>query len=126
VEAELRDRLQISLGGAYTLERELGGGMARVFVAEETNLGRKVVVKVLPPELAAEVTIERFRREIQFAAQLQRRRSDTVTTTRRASRLHSPCKEEARVLRWMLLVMNSICTVTPRGGSSTRSTRFLR
>jgi serine/threonine-protein kinase len=71
LEAELRDRLQTSLGGAYTLEQELSGGMARVFVAEETNLGRKVVVKVLPPELAAEVSVERFRREIQFAAQLQ-------------------------------------------------------
>ena len=45
--------------------------MARVFVAEETSLGRKVVVKLLPPELAAEVSVERFRREIQFAAQLQ-------------------------------------------------------
>ncbi len=71
MEAELRDRLQTSLGGAYTLERELSGGMSRVFIAEETSLGRKVVVKVLPPELAAEVSVERFRREIQFAAQLQ-------------------------------------------------------
>jgi len=71
VEAELRNRLQTSLGGAYTLEQELGGGMARVFVAEDTSLRRKVVVKVLPPELAAEVSVERFRREIQFAAQLQ-------------------------------------------------------
>ena len=71
MQRELRDRLQTALGGAYTLERELGGGMARVFVAEETSLGRKVVVKVLPPELAAEVSVERFRREIQVAAQLQ-------------------------------------------------------
>jgi len=71
VEAELRNRLQTSLGGAYTLERELSGGMARVFVAEETSLGRKVVLKVFPPELAAEVSVERFRREIQFAAHLQ-------------------------------------------------------
>jgi serine/threonine-protein kinase len=36
---ELRDRLQASLGNAYTLERELGGGgMSRVFVAEEMAL----------------------------------------------------------------------------------------
>ena len=34
-------------------------------------LGRKVVVKVLPPELAAGVNRDRFRREIQVAAQLQ-------------------------------------------------------
>jgi tetratricopeptide (TPR) repeat protein len=45
--------------------------MSRVFVAEETGLGRKVVVKVLPPELAAGVNVDRFRREIQLAASLQ-------------------------------------------------------
>src|SRR5204863_9972502 len=57
---------------AYVLERELGGGgMSRVFLAHETALGRNVVVKVLLPELAGGVNIERFRREIQIAAQLQ-------------------------------------------------------
>src|SRR5947199_8634472 len=70
--SELRDQLQRTLGDSYTLERELGGGgMSRVFVAEELSLGRKVVVKVLPPDLAATVNVERFRREIQLAAQLQ-------------------------------------------------------
>jgi serine/threonine protein kinase/tetratricopeptide (TPR) repeat protein len=70
--SELRDQLQKTLGGSYSLERELGGGgMSRVFVAEETSLGRKVVVKVLPPDLAAAVNLERFRREIQLAAKLQ-------------------------------------------------------
>jgi len=69
---DLREQLQQTLGSAYTLERELGGGgMSRVFVAEETTLERKVVVKVLPPELAAAVNLERFRREIQLAAKLQ-------------------------------------------------------
>jgi len=72
VTSELRDQLQRTLGDSYILERELGGGgMSRVFVAEETALGRKVVVKVLLPELAATVNIERFRREIQLAAKLQ-------------------------------------------------------
>src|SRR6266540_5158978 len=70
--SELRDQLQRTLGDSYSLERELGGGgMSRVFVAEETSLGRKVVVKVLPPDLAAAVNLERFRREIQLAAKLQ-------------------------------------------------------
>jgi serine/threonine-protein kinase len=60
------------LGDSYDLERELpGSGMSRVFVATERALGRKVVIKVLPPELAAGVNRERFRREIQLAAQLQ-------------------------------------------------------
>ena len=69
---ELRERLQATLGDSYTLERELGGGgMSRVFVADETALGRKVVVKVLPPDLAAGVSVDRFKREIQMAARLQ-------------------------------------------------------
>jgi tRNA A-37 threonylcarbamoyl transferase component Bud32/tetratricopeptide (TPR) repeat protein len=68
----LRADLQSTLGTAYSLERELGGGgMSRVFLAEETALGRKVVVKVLPPELTAGVNVDRFKREIQVAARLQ-------------------------------------------------------
>src|SRR6059058_4484306 len=64
--------LQSALGTSYQLDRELtGGGMSRVFVAIDQVLGRKVVVKVLPPDLAAGVNRERFRREIQVAAQLQ-------------------------------------------------------
>src|SRR3954466_14089349 len=69
---DLRSRVQQSLSGAYTIERELGGGgMSRVFVADETRLGRKVVVKVLSPELAAGISAERFEREIRTAASLQ-------------------------------------------------------
>ena len=67
-----RDHVAAALAPAYTLEREItGGGMSRVFVAQELALGRRVVVKVLPPDLAAGVNRERFRREIQLAAQLQ-------------------------------------------------------
>lgn len=69
---DLRATLQTTLGSAYTLERELGGGgMSRVFVATETALDRKVVVKVVPPETAAGVNVDRFKREIQLAAKLQ-------------------------------------------------------
>jgi tetratricopeptide (TPR) repeat protein len=69
---EIREQLQRTLGNAYTLERELGGGgMSQVFVAEEVALGRKVVVKVLPPGRTGDVNIERFKREIQVAARLQ-------------------------------------------------------
>ena len=67
--ADLRSLLEEGLKGSYTLERELGGGgMSRVFVATETALGRKVVLKVLPPELGAGFNLDRFRREIQLAA----------------------------------------------------------
>jgi serine/threonine-protein kinase len=59
---DLGDRLQAALSAAYILQRELGGGgMARVFVAEERALGRQVVLKVLRPEIAEAVSIERFR-----------------------------------------------------------------
>ena len=45
--------------------------MSRVFVANETALGRNVVIKVLSPELAATLSAERFKREIMLAARLQ-------------------------------------------------------
>jgi serine/threonine-protein kinase len=68
---ELRERLQSALNNAYTIDSELGGGgMSRVFVATEIALGRRVVVKILPPERIGGVDVERFRREIQLAAQL--------------------------------------------------------
>ncbi|HEY4101710.1 MAG TPA: serine/threonine-protein kinase [Gemmatimonadales bacterium] len=67
----LVEHLQHALGDAYTIERELeGGGMSRVFVAREHALGREVVIKVLPPDLAAGVNRDRFRREVQLAARL--------------------------------------------------------
>jgi len=70
--SDLTDRLQRALGTTYRLERELpGGGMSRVFLATEVHLARPVVVKVLPPEMAAAVQTERFAREIQVAASLQ-------------------------------------------------------
>jgi len=78
----LLDDLQKALGSSYSIERELGGGgMSRVFVGEEIALGRKVVVKVLAPELAAGVSAERFQREIKLAAQLQHPNIVPVLTT---------------------------------------------
>src|SRR2546422_8256863 len=69
---DLLARLHAALGPAYRVDRELGGGgMSRVFLARERELERQVVVKVLPPEMAAGVNAERFRREIQLAASLQ-------------------------------------------------------
>ena len=45
--------------------------MSRVFVAMEIALRRRVVIKVLSPELAATLSAERFKREIALAARLQ-------------------------------------------------------
>jgi serine/threonine-protein kinase len=65
-------QLQAHLGNAFVLERELGGGgISRVFVANEVRLSREVVVKVLSPELAQGLNAERFEREILLAASLQ-------------------------------------------------------
>jgi serine/threonine protein kinase len=70
--SDLRERLQAALCDTYRLERELGGGgMSRVFVAEERELRRRVLIKVLPPDLAAGINTDRFRREVQLAASLQ-------------------------------------------------------
>ncbi|HEY3747028.1 MAG TPA: protein kinase, partial [Gemmatimonadaceae bacterium] len=66
------DNLTAQLGGAYTFERELqGGGMARVYLAEDRELHRRVVIKVLPPDLALGVSAKRFRSEILTVAKLQ-------------------------------------------------------
>ena len=64
--------LQATLGSGFRVNRELpGGGMSRVFVAEDLLLQREVVVKLLPPELLAGSSVERFRAEMQHAARLQ-------------------------------------------------------
>jgi serine/threonine-protein kinase len=79
---DLRDQLQSTLGSAYTVERELGGGgMSRVFLAEEVSLGRKVVVKILSGDLVAGISGERFSREVRLAASLQHPSIVPVLTT---------------------------------------------
>jgi serine/threonine-protein kinase len=66
------ERLAAALADRYRIERELGGGgMSRVFVAEEVALGRTVVVKVVAPELLEGLSAERFTREVRLAARLQ-------------------------------------------------------
>ncbi len=64
--------LQELIGDAYAIERELGGGgMSSVFLATERSLGRRVVIKVLSPELLSGVSEARFKREILVTANLQ-------------------------------------------------------
>lgn len=70
--ADLRESLGRALGNAYLLGNELGGGgMSRVFLAQETALDRPVVIKALLPELASGVSAQRFAREVHAAATLQ-------------------------------------------------------
>ena len=79
---DLRDQLQATLGAHYTLEHELAGGaMSRVFAAQDAVLSRRVVVKVLSPELAEGVSAERFAREIRIAASLNQANIVPVLST---------------------------------------------
>ncbi|MCZ4118068.1 Stk1 family PASTA domain-containing Ser/Thr kinase [Streptomyces sp. H39-S7] len=60
------------LGGRYELGSVLGrGGMAEVYLAHDTRLGRSVAVKTLRVDLARDPSFQaRFRREAQSAASL--------------------------------------------------------
>ena len=62
----------VMLGG-YRIVREIGrGGMAVVFEAEQTELSRRVALKVLRPGLAFEPKhVDRFKREALAVAKLQ-------------------------------------------------------
>lgn len=64
--------LQKALGDDYIVERELAaGGQSRLFLASDAQLPRQVVIKLLPPELAGEVALKRFKREIAVMVKLQ-------------------------------------------------------
>ena len=65
------DRLRDALSQSYSIDRELGrGGMATVYLAQDSKHDRLVALKVLHPDLAASLGPERFLREIKLAAKL--------------------------------------------------------
>jgi serine/threonine protein kinase/Tfp pilus assembly protein PilF len=65
------EKIRETFSGAYTIDRELGrGGMATVYLAQDSKHERLVALKVLHPELAASLGPERFLREIKLAARL--------------------------------------------------------
>jgi tetratricopeptide (TPR) repeat protein/tRNA A-37 threonylcarbamoyl transferase component Bud32 len=67
----LFERLKSALADRYAVERELGqGGMATVFLAQDLKHERRVAIKVMGHDLAAQLGAERFLREIKTAAQL--------------------------------------------------------
>ena len=70
--SEILTGLQSALSDRYAIQRELGrGGMATVFLATDLKHDREVAIKVLHPELSANLGAERFDREIKFVAKLQ-------------------------------------------------------
>jgi serine/threonine-protein kinase len=69
---EITSRLSTALADRYRIERRLGeGGMATVYLAQDSKHDRKVALKVLRPELAAVLGAERFVQEIKTTASLQ-------------------------------------------------------
>ncbi len=68
---DIPETLRAALPERYQLQRVLGrGGMATVYLAEDLRHERKVAVKVLHPELAASIAVERFLKEIGISARL--------------------------------------------------------
>jgi eukaryotic-like serine/threonine-protein kinase len=68
---ELQARTALALADQYDLEGRVGqGGAAVVFAARDRKHDRRVAIKVLRPEVTAELGAERFLREIRVAARL--------------------------------------------------------
>ena len=69
--ADSLELLRAALAGRYRIERLIGrGGMATVYLAHDERHDRSVAVKLLSPELARTLGLERFGREISIAARL--------------------------------------------------------
>jgi len=69
---DLLEDLRKTFADSYHVDEELkGGGMSRLFMATDLALNRKVVIKILPPELTSEMMVARFKREAEVTAHLQ-------------------------------------------------------
>jgi len=69
---EMLEQLKKSFADVYDVQSEMkGGGMSRLFLAMDLALRRKVVIKILPPDLLSPMMLGRFRRESEVTAALQ-------------------------------------------------------
>jgi len=70
-DADIAGQLRRALGDRYVIHELIGrGGSAAVFLAEERKHSRRVVLKVLDPEVAELWGADRFQQEVQIAARL--------------------------------------------------------
>jgi serine/threonine-protein kinase len=69
---DLITRLQAAVNDDFEIERELAaGGQSKLFLASDRQLPRKVVIKLLPPEMGGVIEAQRFKREIAVLGVLQ-------------------------------------------------------
>src|SRR3954454_3787327 len=60
------------VGGKYSLEREIGrGGMGSIWIALDTQLRRRVALKLMRPEMTSASSRGRFEREAMAVARIQ-------------------------------------------------------
>ncbi len=85
----LLERLNDAVTPDFQVERELArGGMGIVFLARDSNLQRRVAIKVLLPEMATEMATARFLREARILAALSHSHIIPVHSVGEADGLH--------------------------------------
>ncbi len=94
----------------YRILRRLGaGGMGEVFEAEDTDLHRKVALKILPQELASKPeTLDRFKREARALAALNHPNIVTIHSVEQSDSTH--------FLSMELVEGRPLSELIPRGG----------
>lgn len=81
--------LGATLNNYRILEKIGAGGQGTVYKAMDTNLGRTVVIKTLPPELTTkEANLKRFKREAQLASSLDHPNICTIFDMKEVNGIH--------------------------------------
>lgn len=100
--------------GHYRILHSLGeGGMGEVYAAEDTKLGRRVAIKVLPPSVAEDPgRLARFEREARAVAALNHPNIVTIFAVEQA--------DDRRFISMELVEGESLAAIIARGGVTLR------